>query len=92
MLPDYGITGFDQSSDSMVPFLEDIPEPSGFWNSCDEPTTSYPDTRVLYRLSCMAKDHRIYIIANMGDIKYCDIKGENSWETDDKRNIDKPVS
>ena len=82
MFPEYGITGFDQSRDSMVPFLEDIPEPSGLWNSCDEPTTSYPDTKVLHRLSCMAKDHRIYIIANMGDIKYCDIKGDNSCPRD----------
>ena len=63
-------------------FHEDIPESSGLWNSCDEPTASYPDTKVLHRLSCIAKDHRIYIIANMGDIKYCDIEGDNSCPRD----------
>ena len=81
MFPKYGITGCDQSRDSMVPFLEDIPEPSDLWNPCDDPSV-YPDTKVLHRLSCMAKDHRIYIIANMGDIKYCDTKSDNSCPKD----------
>ena len=81
MFPEYGITGFDQSRESMVPFLEDIPEPSNLWNPCNDPA-AYPDTKVLRRLSCMAKDHRIYIIANMGDIKYCDTKGDNSCPKD----------
>ena len=81
VFPEYGITGFDHSRDSMVPFLEDIPDPFELWNSCKEPK-KYPDTKVLNKLSCMAKTHKIYLIANMGDIKTCDIKRDNSCPKD----------
>lgn len=71
VFPEYGITGFDHSRDSIVPFLEDIPEPSILWNPCDDPAR-FPNTRVLNKLSCMAFLHDIYLVANMGDIKTCD--------------------
>lgn len=71
VFPEYGITGFDHSRDSMVPFLEDIPNPSEAWNPCEQPLR-FPNTRVLNRLSCMAKESKIYLVANMGDIKSCD--------------------
>lgn len=81
VFPEYGITGFDHSRDSMVPFLEDIPEPSELWNSCDDPMR-FPYTKVLNKLSCMAQKQKIHLIANMGDIKTCDTKSDKKCPHD----------
>lgn len=52
-------------------FLEYIPDPRReTWNPCDEPHR-YPNTDVQRRISCMAKNNRIYVVANIGDRKLC---------------------
>ncbi|XP_060605524.1 pantetheinase-like isoform X2 [Ruditapes philippinarum] len=71
VFPEYGITGFDHSRNSIVPFLEDIPDSSTDWNPCMEPDR-FADTLVLRNLSCTAQMYKIYIVANMGDMKTCD--------------------
>lgn len=73
VFPEYGVTGFDHTRDSIVPFLEDIPDGIERWNPCEHPET-HPDTLVLRNLSCIARSNSIYIVANMGDIKKCDKK------------------
>ncbi|XP_053375141.1 pantetheinase-like [Mercenaria mercenaria] len=71
VFPEYGITGFDHSRNSIVPFLEDIPEASIDWNPCRDPER-VENTLVLRNLSCIAQTNKIYVVANMGDIKKCD--------------------
>ena len=65
----------------MIPFLEDIPDHTAVWNPCSDPKR-YPNTRVLNKLSCMARQHQIYVVANMGDIKYCDGEADKSCPLD----------
>ena len=81
VFPEYGITGFDHSRDSMIPFLEDIPDQADLWNPCTDPSR-YPQTRVLKTLSCMAKRYEVYVIANMGDIKQCDTESDKHCPKD----------
>jgi len=72
VFPEYGILGFDHSRDSIVPFLEDVPDVSDEWTPCDNPDR-FKNISVLQHLSCSAKQSNIYIVANIGDIKKCDI-------------------
>ncbi|KXJ21613.1 Pantetheinase [Exaiptasia diaphana] len=71
VFPEYGLTGFGYTRDSFKPFLEDIPDPMKTnLTACNDPTTNLT-TPIIYRLSCLARDNSIYIVANMGDIKVC---------------------
>ncbi|KAL3842247.1 hypothetical protein ACJMK2_020283 [Sinanodonta woodiana] len=81
VFPEYGITGFDQTRDSMIPYLENVPDPSFRWNPCLE-QNRFPECDVQIALSCMARKYKIYIVANMGDIKYCDPSNDQTCPTD----------
>ncbi|KAK3605533.1 hypothetical protein CHS0354_013156 [Potamilus streckersoni] len=81
VFPEYGITGFDQTRDSMIPYLENIPDPSVVWNPCLE-QDRFPECDVQIALSCMARNYHIYIVANMGDIKHCDFPNDQFCPTD----------
>ncbi|XP_063754987.1 biotinidase-like [Eleginops maclovinus] len=72
VFPEAGILGFLFTTRlSIFNYLETIPDPQKeSWNPCTE-LGKYNNTEVLQRLSCMARNHNIYLVANMGDLQPC---------------------
>uniref|UniRef100_UPI00398F2224 biotinidase n=1 Tax=Pristiophorus japonicus TaxID=55135 RepID=UPI00398F2224 len=71
VFPEDGLYGFNFSRDSVFPYLEPMPDPTVTkWNPCLHPT-AFDNTEVLHRLSCMAKNSSMYLIANMGERQPC---------------------
>lgn len=68
--PEDGIYGWRFTRESIYPYLEDIPDPSVNWIPCIDPTRFAP-APVQERLSCMARNNSIYVVANIGDKKPC---------------------
>ncbi|XP_042319095.1 pantetheinase-like [Sceloporus undulatus] len=68
--PEDGIYGWVFTRDTIYPYLEDIPNPQVNWIPCIEPER-YGSTPVQERLSCMARNYSIFVVANMGDKKTC---------------------
>ncbi|EOB08629.1 Pantetheinase, partial [Anas platyrhynchos] len=68
--PEDGIYGWVFTREAIYPYLEDIPDPEVNWIPCIDPTRFAP-TPVLERLSCMARNNSIYVVANIGDKKSC---------------------
>ncbi|XP_051872659.1 biotinidase [Pristis pectinata] len=72
VFPESGLYGFNFTRDSIFPYLEPIPDPTVVtWNPCLHPRT-INNTEVLYQLSCMAKNGKMYLIANMGERQTCE--------------------
>lgn len=70
VFPEYGITGFtDSTRDAYLQSLEQIPEPNGDV-PCDN-TSRYQLAPSIVSLSCGARDHGIAIVAGMGDLVHC---------------------
>ncbi|XP_010871622.2 biotinidase [Esox lucius] len=71
VFPEDGIHGFNFSRLSISGYLETIPDPlTEDWNPCTEPHR-HTSTEVLQRLSCMARRHRLYLVANMASVQPC---------------------
>nr|XP_004651388.2 vascular non-inflammatory molecule 3 [Jaculus jaculus] len=68
--PEDGIYGWVFTRESIYPYLEDIPAPEVNWIPCRDPQR-FGYTPVQERLSCLAKDNSIYVVANIGDKKPC---------------------
>ncbi|XP_070413284.1 pantetheinase isoform X1 [Equus przewalskii] len=68
--PEDGVYGWNFSRDTLYPYLEDIPDPEVNWIPCNNPDR-FGHTPVQERLSCLAKDNSIYVVANIGDKKPC---------------------
>lgn len=68
--PEDGIYGIRFTRDTLYPYLEEIPDPQVNWIPCDNPDR-FGSTPVQERLSCLAKNNSIYVVANMGDKKPC---------------------
>ncbi|NXX73860.1 VNN2 protein, partial [Urocolius indicus] len=68
--PEDGIYGWRFTREAIYPYLEDIPDPAVSWIPCTDPTR-FGRAPVQERLSCMAKNNSIYVVANMGDKKPC---------------------
>lgn len=68
--PEDGIYGMRFTRDTIYPYLEDIPDPQVNWIPCDN-ANRFGYTPVQERLSCLAKNNSIYVVANMGDKKPC---------------------
>ncbi|XP_038597617.1 vascular non-inflammatory molecule 2 [Tachyglossus aculeatus] len=68
--PEDAIYGWIFTRETIYPYLEDIPDPQVNWIPCTEPHR-FGHTPVQERLSCLAKNHSIYVVANMGDKKPC---------------------
>merc|ERR1712223_134282 len=78
VFPEFGITPWVPRN-QVIPFSENIPDldQSGpEWIPCDEENEDGSLT-AQQRLSCMAKENQIYVVANMVDYKECDECGEN---------------
>ncbi|MED6235058.1 hypothetical protein ATANTOWER_014339 [Ataeniobius toweri] len=74
VFPEDGIHGFNFTRSSISGYLETIPDPEQeSWNPCTEPGR-YNNTEVLQRLSCMARRHNLYLVANMPDLQPCPMK------------------
>lgn len=74
VFPEDGIYGFDYTREQILPFLEVIPNPSQLeksWNPCKDPAR-YSNIEVLRELSCIAQNSSIAVVANMGDVQYCE--------------------
>ncbi|XP_016060374.1 PREDICTED: pantetheinase [Miniopterus natalensis] len=68
--PEDGIYGWNFNRESIYPYLEDIPDPQVDWIPCNHPNR-FGHTPVQERLSCLAKENSIYVVANIGDKKPC---------------------
>lgn len=68
--PEDGIYGWLFTRETIYPYLEDIPDPEVNWIPCRDPKR-FGYTPVQERLSCLAKDNSIYVVANIGDKKPC---------------------
>ncbi|NXO12870.1 VNN1 Pantetheinase, partial [Oriolus oriolus] len=68
--PEDGIYGWVFTRETIYPYLEDIPDPQVDWIPCAHPGRFAPSP-VLERLSCLARNNSIYVVANMGDKKPC---------------------
>ncbi|CAB1320661.1 unnamed protein product [Coregonus sp. 'balchen'] len=56
---------------SISGYLETIPDPlTEDWNPCTQPDR-HNHTEVLQSLSCMARRHQLYLVANMPDLQPC---------------------
>ncbi|KAM4539942.1 biotinidase [Odontesthes bonariensis] len=78
VFPEDGIHGFNYTRSSISGYLETIPDPQEErWNPCAEPDR-YSNTEVLQRLSCMARRHNLYLVANMADLQPCPLKTDPS--------------
>ncbi|XP_054852547.1 pantetheinase-like [Eublepharis macularius] len=69
--PEDGIYGFNFTRETLYPYLEDIPDPQANWIPCDD-SQRFGPAPVQERLSCLARDNSIYVVANIGDKKQCD--------------------
>ncbi|XP_027706488.1 vascular non-inflammatory molecule 3-like isoform X2 [Vombatus ursinus] len=69
--PEDGIYGWAFTRETIYPYLEDIPDPRVNWIPCTEPKR-FGRAPVQTRLSCLARENSIYVVANMGDKKKCD--------------------
>nr|XP_046181207.1 biotinidase-like [Oncorhynchus gorbuscha] len=71
VFPEDGIHGFNFSRLSISGYLETIPDPlTEDWNPCTQPDR-HNHTEVLQSLSCMARHHQLYLVANMPDLQPC---------------------
>lgn len=73
VFPEDGLQGFNYSRTSISGYLETIPDPQQeSWNPCTDPQR-HNGTEVLQRLSCMARRHRLYLVANMAGRQPCSL-------------------
>ncbi|XP_030052418.1 pantetheinase isoform X2 [Microcaecilia unicolor] len=68
--PEDGLHGWHFNRETIVPYTEDVPDPQVNWIPCKYPQRFGP-APVQERLSCMAKDSTIYVVANIVDRKTC---------------------
>ncbi|NXY87694.1 VNN1 Pantetheinase, partial [Alcedo cyanopectus] len=68
--PEDGIYGWRFTRETIYPYLEDIPDPAVNWIPCTD-STRFAPAPVQERLSCMARNNSIYVVANIGDKKPC---------------------
>ena len=71
VFPEYGITGATfVTRATLYPYLEDIPVVSeNAINPCLD--DNFGDRPVLKKLSCMAHEYTMAVVANMGDVQEC---------------------
>lgn len=68
--PEDALYGWEFTRETIFPYLEDIPDPQVNWIPCQD-SHRFGHTPVQARLSCLAKNNSIYVLANLGDKKPC---------------------
>ncbi|XP_025105460.1 vascular non-inflammatory molecule 3-like isoform X2 [Pomacea canaliculata] len=70
--PEDGLYGYLFNRVTIKPYLEPIPDPWQVlpWVPCTDPGRVQPSD-IMVQLSCIARENKIYLVANMGDIKPC---------------------
>uniref|UniRef100_A0A8C0HRJ2 CN hydrolase domain-containing protein n=1 Tax=Buteo japonicus TaxID=224669 RepID=A0A8C0HRJ2_9AVES len=68
--PEDGIYGWVFTRETIYPYFEDISDPQVDWIPCADPGRFAPSP-VLEKLSYLARNNCIYVVANMGDKKLC---------------------
>ncbi|XP_070273821.1 pantetheine hydrolase VNN2 isoform X2 [Myotis yumanensis] len=68
--PEDALYGWKFTRETIFPYLEDIPDPQVDWIPCQDPQR-FGHTPIQTRLSCLAKNNSIYVLANIGDKKRC---------------------
>ena len=94
VFPEDGLYGFTFTRDEMYLYLDDIPNPSSLsksWNPCTDPDR-FKNTEVLHILSCMARNFSIAVVANMGDVKYCNKTSDPSCPDDGRYQFNTDVA
>ena len=76
VFPEDGIYGMGHTRETIMPYLEPIPEVSNT-TSVIPCTDTKPYTEILQELSCIARNNAIALVANMGDIQYCTKRDPN---------------
>jgi hypothetical protein len=77
VFPEYGIVGWPGAGawtrDSILPFLEPIPNAaaSSLAAAVNPCQTANPLTPITNRLSCLARNYQITIVADYGDLQTC---------------------
>ncbi|XP_065884106.1 pantetheinase-like [Dysidea avara] len=70
VFPEDGVTGAKFATKiTRYPYMEQIPDPSEGVNPCLN--NKYQDRPVLHKLSCMARQYEMVLIANVGDTQPC---------------------
>ncbi|KAK7898276.1 hypothetical protein WMY93_019129 [Mugilogobius chulae] len=78
VFPEDGLQGFNFTRSSIAAYLETVPDPQQEnWNPCEEPQR-HPNTEVQRWLSCLARRHRLYLVANMGSVQPCSDRSSSS--------------
>nr|XP_045015164.1 vascular non-inflammatory molecule 2 isoform X2 [Jaculus jaculus] len=72
--PEDALYGWKFTRESIFPYLEDVPDPQVDWIPCRDPHR-FGHTPIQERLSCLAKNNSIYVVANIGDRKPCKSHG-----------------
>ncbi|XP_014768680.1 pantetheinase [Octopus bimaculoides] len=64
-------------------FLDIIPQPNKVrpWIPCDEPDL-YPRTQIQEAISCIAKENKIYLVVNVGDMQLCNHTEDSNCPSD----------
>uniref|UniRef100_A0A3B4A686 Biotinidase n=1 Tax=Periophthalmus magnuspinnatus TaxID=409849 RepID=A0A3B4A686_9GOBI len=71
VFPEDGLQGFNFTRSSIAAYLEVVPDPQQeSWNPCEDPQR-HPNTEVQHWLSCLARRHGLYVVANMGSVQPC---------------------
>ncbi|XP_072303373.1 biotinidase [Eucyclogobius newberryi] len=71
VFPEDGLQGFNFTRSSIAAYLEMVPDPQQeSWNPCEDPLR-HSNTEVQQWLSCLARRHRLYVVANMGSVQPC---------------------
>jgi len=74
--PEYGLTGYptsDWTRDSILPFLDVVPDPSNYSgpiNPCRTPEL-FPGAELTIQVSCLAQDFGIHVVVDLGDVQPC---------------------
>lgn len=81
VFPEDGVYGTVFTRGSIKPFLENIPDPGKeVTNPCVNDSLHH--LVVQQKLSCMARNYSIYVVANVGDKVYCEKETDSKCPSD----------